>query len=151
MFKIKSLVLVGVGVLALGAVAHAQTAEDYVANRSKLMRSNSAAVKAIKAAVAKNDYKNIATRARSVANAMEMNSFAKSFAPNTIVGKSRAKAAIWSNWKDFMGHAYDAQQAALALAEAADAKDDGNIAASFKSLGATCNSCHKPYRGPRKK
>ena len=115
------------------------------------MKDISAASKSIKSALGKNDYKTVSTKARSIANALQMNSFAKNFAQNTAVGKSRAKASIWSNWDDFMGKAHGGQQAALAVAEAADAKDTAKVAAAFKSLGASCGSCHEPYRGPRKK
>ena len=151
MFRLKSLILVLVGFFALGAVAHAQSAEDAVAARSKLMRHNSAEVKAIKAAITKNDYKAIASNARSIAKSREMESFSKLFPQDTAVGNSRAKANIWGQWGDFMRKDYETQQAALALAEAADAKDNAKVAASFESLGEARNSCHQAYREPRKK
>ena len=151
MSKIKSLVVVWIALFALGTVAHGQSADDFVDKRSKLMKSISAANKSIKSAVGKKDYKTVAAKARVVANALEMNSFSKHFPQNTAVGKSRAKASIWSNWNDFMSKAQDGHENAMALAAAAEANDGAKVASAYKAYGQTCGGCHKPYRGPAKK
>ena len=147
--KILMSAVFGFMALAVSAQSFAQDAE--IAERIKLMKSNSAAAKAIKSAVSKNDYATVASKAREIANSMEMKSFARLFPQNSTSSKSRARADIWAKWKDFMADANDAHQKALALAAAADAKDGAKVSAAKSDLDRACGSCHKPFRGPRKK
>lgn len=53
---------------------------------------------------------------------------------------------IWKNWKDFEEKAENFVAAAEALAKQAESEDAKAIAASASALGASCKSCHKPYR-----
>ncbi|MDC3402150.1 cytochrome c [Alphaproteobacteria bacterium] len=53
---------------------------------------------------------------------------------------------IWENWEDFETKAENFVAAAEALSKQAEGGDAKAIAASASALGATCKSCHKPYR-----
>ncbi len=125
--------------------------EDVAEKRSKMMKGISAENKAIKSAVGKKNYGTIASKARKIADTLEMKTFAAYFPHNSTSEESRARADIWTNWDDFMSKAYDGRQKALALAEAADAKDAAKVSAAYKDYGKVCGSCHKPFRAPKKK
>ncbi|MDH3443256.1 MAG: cytochrome c, partial [Deltaproteobacteria bacterium] len=73
------------------------------------------------------------------------------FPHNSTSSGSRARADIWTKWDEFMGKAYDGKQKALAVADAADAKDGAKVSAAYKDFGKACGSCHKPFRAPKKK
>ncbi len=139
------------GMLALAGISNLQAQDEAIEERKKVMKNNSAAAKAIKAAVGKKDYGTIASRARQIADALDMRKLAEHFPQNSTSSESRARPDIWAKWDDFMGKAYDSQQKALALAKAAEARDGGKVSAAYKDFGKTCGSCHKPFRLPKKK
>ncbi len=62
----------------------------------------------------------------------------------------RAKAEIWTNWDDFVAKAGSLQAAADVVAANASAGVLGSDPkAVVGSIGATCGTCHKAYRGPK--
>lgn len=135
--------------LAGSSMALAQ--EDFLDKREKMMKGFSAASKAIKAGVSDKDYKTVAAKARDIAGSLEATSFAKHWPQNSTDPESRARPEIWQKWDDFMAQAYDGRQKALALAAAADSKNEAKVAATYKAFGALCGNCHKPYRAEKKK
>ena len=63
--------------------------------------------------------------------------------------KSRAKPEIWANFAKFEGYTKDTDAAFLAVAAAAKAGDGAGVTAAFTKAVASCNLCHREYRGPR--
>lgn len=68
------------------------------------------------------------------------------FMPQGIPAGSRAEPAIWDDWSDFERRAQDFQDAAQAVAEAAQ---NGGLEAArdlVRPLQQTCGGCHSTYR-----
>jgi cytochrome c556 len=78
---------------------------------------------------------------------MQMNFFPAGSGPESGE-KTRAKAAIWSEQKDFNRIHDDFIRSAQTLDQAIDSGNLTAISAAQKSLGATCKSCHERYREP---
>lgn len=57
---------------------------------------------------------------------------------------SEAKADIWENFDDFTKKSKTLATLASELSVSIEA--DSDLAPALKALGATCQSCHKPYR-----
>jgi cytochrome c556 len=72
--------------------------------------------------------------------------FPKGSGPETGL-KMRAKAAIWTDPKDFAAitHNYQVEAAKLA-ALTATSTDVAALRAQFKATGQTCGACHDKYR-----
>ena len=123
---------------------------DVIEKRKKLMKANSAANKAIKKAVAMEDYATVETEAKVI---MENAAMMLDLFPKGSTGEdSRAKPEIWEKWDEFGKKVAALNGAANALAnEAMNSKDLAQVGPKMKALGAACGSCHKPFRGPRKK
>ncbi|MDH3443823.1 MAG: cytochrome c [Deltaproteobacteria bacterium] len=135
--------------LLLGISIQVAAQDDLIPKRQKLMKSNSAANKAIKSAVGKKDYAAVEAKAKEIAN--NMGQLEALFPKGSTSDKSRAKAAIWEKWDEFTKDAEGAKMAANDLAAAAAAKDEAEVGAKFKVLGKSCGGCHKPFRAPKKK
>ena len=135
------------GMLFLAPQLFAQ--DDVIEKRQKLMKSNGADAKAIKAAVEQKDYATIETKAKNIGNNMEkVNDL---FPKGSTSEKSRALPAIWEKWDEFSKNPGKVKKAADELADAAKAKDDAAIPAKLKALGDACGSCHKNFRAEEKK
>ncbi|HEX7080493.1 MAG TPA: cytochrome c [Gammaproteobacteria bacterium] len=70
------------------------------------------------------------------------------FMPQGIPAGSRATPDIWMNWTDFEQRAKAFQDAAQAVAEAAES---GGVEAArdlVRPLLDTCGGCHRTYRAP---
>ena len=135
--------------LLLGISAQVYAQDNVIPQRQKLMKSNSAANKAIKAAVGKKDFAAVATKAKQIAE--NLGQLEKLFPKGSTSEKSRAKPAIWDKWDEFTKDAEAAKMAANELAAAAAAKNDAEVGEKFKVLGKSCGGCHKPFRAPKKK
>ncbi len=133
----------------LGVSVQAYAQDDVIPKRQKLMKSNSAANKAIKAAVGKKDYAAVEAKAKEIAE--YMGQIEALFPKGSTSDKSRAKAAIWEKWDVFTKEAESAKMAASELASAAAAKNEAEVGEKFKVLGKSCGGCHKPFRAPKKK
>lgn len=140
--KILAGAVFGLTVLAVSAQVFAQTAED----RQKLMKSNSADAKAIKAAVEAKDYATVETKAKELMGNSEQIAL---FPKGSKTGKTKAKAEIWEKPDDFAKAAKNLGKAAGELASAAKARNDAEIDVKVKALGEACNSCHKAFRAEK--
>jgi cytochrome c556 len=70
------------------------------------------------------------------------------FREGSIVGDSRATAAIWENWDTFTGLFAEARTASEAALVAAQANDTAGFQAALGPLGPLCGECHDQFRGP---
>jgi cytochrome c556 len=140
--KLFSVAVVGFITLLASTQVFAQA--DVIEQRQKLMKSNSADAKAIKAAVESKDYATIETKAREIAG--NADKIVGLFPKGSDKGKTKATAAIWEKSDEFAKDAKSLGKAASELAAAAKAKDDAAIAVKVKALSETCGSCHKPFR-----
>jgi cytochrome c556 len=120
---------------------------EIVEKRQQLMKNNSAAVKAIKAAVEAKDYATIETKAKDIMGNAEK--IPDLFPKGSNVGKTKATAAIWEKPQEFAKSAKNLSKAAGELAAAAKAKDDAAVTAKVKALGDACGSCHKAFRAEK--
>jgi len=64
-------------------------------------------------------------------------------------GASAAKPDIWANKADFDAKLAGFQTAAANLAAVIDGGDKARITAAAQAVGATCGTCHTPYRTQR--
>ena len=64
-------------------------------------------------------------------------------------GNTRAKAQIWSDKSDFNAKFMDLKEAADELVSSVDGTDLALAKSAFISVGRTCGTCHKIYRGPK--
>lgn len=124
-------------------------AQEVIEKRQKLMKSNSAATKAIKGAVKAKDYATIETKAKDIMGNMDQ--VLDLFPKGSTSEKSKAKPDIWDKWDEFSKNPGKVKKAAGELAEAAKAKDDAAVGAKVKALGAACGACHKAFRAEKKK
>lgn len=138
-----------IAALTLFAAGELFAQADVIGKRQKLMKSNSADAKAIKSAVGKKDYATVQTKAKDIMGNMDR--VLDLFPKGSTGQKSRAKAEIWEKWDQFSKNPAKVKKAAEELAEAAANKNDAEMGAKFKALGAACNGCHKPFRAPQKK
>ena len=99
MVRGKFLTGVLLGFLALLASSQLFAQADVIEKRQALMKSNSAAAKAIKAAVESKDYATIETKAKDImANAEKIPGL---FPKGSTTGKTKAKAEIWEKPDEF--------------------------------------------------
>ena len=135
------------GILALFIAAELFAQADVIEKRQTLMKSNSAATKAIKAAVESKDYATIETKAKDIQG--NMDKVLDLFPKGSNKGKTKAKAEIWDKYDEFSKNPGKVKKAAGDLADAAKAKDDGAIEAKVKAVGGACKSCHEPFRAEK--
>ena len=121
--------------------------DDVIEKRQKAMKSNSADVKAIKAAVEGKDYATIETKAKDIMGTAEK--IPSLFPKGSTTGKTKATPAIWEKSDEFAKLAKSLSKASGELAAAAKSKDDAAIAVKLKEVGETCSSCHKPFRAEK--
>lgn len=63
------------------------------------------------------------------------------------VGKTAAKAEIWSEWDKFVEASHTLEEAAATLVEAAATGDKDNVMAAFAEVGKNgCGGCHSSFR-----
>jgi cytochrome c556 len=111
--------------------------------RQKLMKSNSADAKAIKAAVEAKDYATVEAKAKEImGNADQIALFPK----GSKTGKTKAKPEIWEKPDEFAKDAKNLSKAASELAAAAASKDDAAVGVKVKALSGACGNCHKTFR-----
>ncbi len=117
---------------------------DVIEKRQKLMKSNSADNKAIKAAVESKDYATVEAKAKDImGNADQLVAL---FPKGSSKGKTKATDAIWEKSDEFAKAAKNMSTAAGALAAAAKSGDAGAVEDKAKDLSSTCGACHKPFR-----
>ena len=128
--------------VSISSLAFAQA--DAIEKRQKLMKSNSAAVKAIKGALEGKDYATVETKAKEIMGNAEKT--AELFPKGSHTGKTKASPAIWEKADEFAKAAKKLASASGELASAAKAKDDTAVGVKFKAVGEACSSCHKAFR-----
>jgi cytochrome c556 len=120
---------------------------EVIEKRQKLMKSQSADVKAVKAAAESKDFAAIETRAKDL---MSTSSQIPSLFPKgSTKVKTNATAAIWDKWEEFERDAKNLNKAAEELGAAAKKKDETAVAAKIKAVSETCSSCHKAFRADK--
>jgi cytochrome c556 len=68
------------------------------------------------------------------------------FIPNSAIEGSAALPEIWTNMADFQAKAADFQNAAQALADAANQNGFEAAKGMVQAVGQSCGGCHRPYR-----
>ena len=131
--------------LAFSTLAFAQA--DVIEKRQKLMKSQSAAAKEIKAAVEAKNYETVEAKAKDLMSTAEQ--IPSLFPKGSTKGKTKAKAEIWENNDAFVKHAKALSKSSSGLAAAANSKNDSEMAVKVKEIGATCSSCHKEFRADK--
>jgi len=145
--KLFQAIFLVMGMLVLAPQLFAQ--EDVIEKRQKLMKSNGADAKAIKAAVEAKDYATIETKAKDIMS--NGDKILDLFPKGSTSDKSRALPAIWEKWDEFSKNPAKVKKAASELADAAKAKDDAAIPTKVKALGDACGAYHKNFRAEEKK
>jgi cytochrome c556 len=135
------------GFLTVLFASHLFAQAEVIEQRQKLMKSNSEATKAIKAAAEVKDYAAIETKAKDIiANGDKVLDI---FRKEATQGKTKAKPEIWQKWDQFSKYPGNVKKAATELADAARAKNDETITVKVKALGEACASCHKVFRAEK--
>ena len=141
--------------IALGGIgaSWAQDANQVIAQRQDLMKSQGKATAAIKAYVeGKGDL--AAAQAAGADLVRTTGSIPSAFPQNTgmdqYAGKTYAKPDIWAQWDKFTQAANGAHERATALNAALQGGDKQAIAAAFEAMGKQgCGGCHTPFRQPK--
>jgi len=135
------------GFAILGFSMHAFAQSDVIEKRQKLMKSQSAAAKEIKAAVESKNYATVEAKAKDIMGTAEQ--IPSLFPKGSTKGKTKAKAEIWENNEDFVKHAKTLSKSAGELAAAAKAGNDAEVGVKLKAVGDTCSACHKQFRAEK--
>lgn len=117
---------------------------DVIEKRQKVMKGQSEAAKAIKAAAESKDYATIEMKAKDLMGSSEK--IPELFPKGSTQGKTKAKAEIWEKPDDFSKNAKNLNKAAGELAAAAKAKDDAAVGEKVKAVSGACGGCHKAFR-----
>lgn len=149
--KRTSLMALPLLLIAAAALAHGG-ATGIVKERMDQMGAVSKAMKAI-GAMLKGAESYDAERVRTLANEIgEMGGerLVALFPENSLDPPTEARPEIWSDWERFERQANEMQDAARALAGAADGPRGDTSPASpdqmFRTLGGTCKACHESFR-----
>jgi cytochrome c556 len=136
MLRVVSGVVLAVFIAAPSVAAENKDIIDYRINLMKTLGEQSAALGKI--VQGKVEYKdNLAIHAETIA--LTIAAAKKAFEPKVVGGT--ATAAVWDNWKDFMGRFEALETAAKDVAATAKAGGQPNVMGLF-----TCKSCHDVYR-----
>lgn len=145
MGKFLAAVLFGLMAVATATQAYAQS--EVNEKRQKLMKRQSAASKAIKAAVKEKDYATVEAKAKDIMGTAD--EIVSLFPKGSTTGKTKAKPEIWEKSDLFAKDAKNLSKAAGELASAAKAGNDADVNVKLKALGGACSSCHKQFRGKK--
>jgi cytochrome c556 len=143
--KIIMSALFGLMTLAVSTQVFAQA--DVIEKRQDAMKGNSAAAKAIKAAVETKDYATVEAKAKDIMGTADK--IVSLFPKGSTTGKTKAKPEIWEKSDDFAKAAKNLNKAAGELASAAKAGNDADVGVKVKALGDACGSCHKQFRAEK--
>jgi cytochrome c556 len=146
-------VIAGLVALVGGGMAAAQTmapigSGDVVADRQRLMKLNGASLKDLTDKLKAGQIEAMAVNAETLAlNAQHITVL---FPKGSKTDKSYAKPEIWDRWAEFEGSAKAMEKLAMAVRDAAAAKDAAATQAAMQDFGRkACGSCHTPFRTPR--
>ena len=135
------------GFLTLLASSQLFAQADVIEKRQQVMKSNSAAAKAIKGAVESKDYSTVEVKAKEIMGNAEK--IPDLFPKGSTKGKTKAKPEIWEKWDEFTKDAKSLAKASGELADAAKAKDDAAVTAKVKAVSEACGNCHKAFRAEK--
>ena len=129
-------------VVCLGMLMSTALASDVVAERKANFKANAGAMRAMGGQMARDDFAGIGAGANAIASwAAIMTSYFPEGSES--IG---ARNEIWSDFETFTALAQKNQDAALAIAMAADAKDKAAIQQAIQTLSGTCKSCHSRFK-----
>jgi cytochrome c556 len=131
--------------LVLVSEVFAQT--EVIEKRQKVMKQQSADVKAIKAAVESKDFATVETKAKDLVETSSK--IPGVFPKGSTKGKTKATAAIWEKRDEFEAAAKNLNKAAGELAAAAKSKDEAAVGTKVKAVSDACGSCHKAFRADK--
>jgi cytochrome c556 len=135
--------------VALGAIAQdamvdpaiaGMSAEEKVEARQAAMRENGGILRNLGTMSAADAATATQTLIQNFTNLPEL------FAPDTIVGDSKATPLIWEDKAAFDAIFAQAREHAVAAKTAADGGDVAGAAAAAGQIGALCGACHTKYR-----
>ena len=144
MIRGKMLLAMLLGFLTLLITSQLFAQADVIEKRQKVMKGQSEAAKAIKAAAESKDYATIEMKAKDLMGSSEK--IPELFPKGSTQGKTKAKAEIWEKGDDFRKNAKNLNKAAGELAAAAKAKDDAAVGEKVKAVSGACGGCHKAFR-----
>jgi len=143
-----TMVLGGVAVLAACATMTTMPPDEAIAERSKLMKRQGAAMRSISDKLKAGQVQAVAADAEIL---LDTSKKIPSLFPEGSVNpqKSRAKPEIWQKWSDFEGNAKTLESKATQLAATARTGNAQATSAAVGDLGrTTCTKCHDSFRGP---
>ena len=147
-----------IAISGLAGVSFAQSQADAIKERQAAMKDNGKEAKIIAeyAKSGKGSAKAVQAAAEKIVATADK--LADLFPAGTSeddavgkAGKTRAKAAIWTDMAKFKADDEALKKAAEAVAKAAAAGDQKMVADASKELNAACGNCHKAFRGAAKK
>lgn len=121
--------------------------QDVIDKRQALMKSNSAATKAIKGAVEAKDNATIEAKAKEIMG--NADKIVEAFPKGSTKGKTKATDAIWEKSDDFSKNAKNLKKAASELADAAKSGNAAAVDVKVKAVGDVCGGCHKAFRAEK--
>lgn len=142
----KSWIMAGAAIMAMGT-AGAAFAQDVIAQRREGLRGMGRQMEAIKAVTdARGDTRPLVERVDT------MIAFYRGlpalFPAGSGTGETRALPTIWSDRAGFEQVNANMITQLGVLRAAAASGDVAATTAAFGQTGATCGTCHRPYRGP---
>ena len=150
MSKLQTILVVTVlGVLFAAPSAMAQSNENYVQYRQKVMGAIGQSMGAI-GDIMKNKLPftgNIDDHARVININAKL--IAGAFKQEAAEGKTDAKAEIWKNWAKFEEGVKKLDAASAKLAEVAATGDMAAIGDAIKGVGGSCKGCHDDFKKPQ--
>ncbi len=148
--RIRPIVASLCSLLILGLLTQAvaqMKAGDPIADRKRLMKLNGANWADIQAKVKSGNIEAIAVNAETIA--LTASHIPAMFPAGSLAEGSNAKPEIWQNFAQFQELAKNLETRAIALRDAARAKDAAAVEAQAKEFGAkACGACHTPFRKP---
>jgi cytochrome c556 len=142
----KTWIMAGAAIMAMGT-AGAAFAQDVIAQRREGLRGMGRQMEAIKAVTdARGDTRPLVERVDA------MIAFYRGlpalFPAGSDTGNTRALPTVWSDRAGFEQVNANMITQLGVLRAAAASGDVAATTAAFNQTGATCGTCHRPYRGP---
>lgn len=142
----KPWIVAGVAIAALGT-AGAAFAQDVIAQRRDGFREIGRQMEAIKSVSdARGDPRPLVARVEQMI--AFFSGMPALFPDGSGTGQTRALPAIWSDRAGFERVNASMVNHLETMRAAAAAGDNAALTTAFNQVGATCGSCHRPYRGP---
>ncbi|WP_198371345.1 c-type cytochrome [Roseomonas rosulenta] len=139
-------ILAGAAIAAMGTAGVAM-AQDVIAQRRDGLRGMGRQMEAIKAVTdARGDTRPLVERVDNMITFYQ--GLPALFPAGSGTGETRALPAIWSDRAGFEQVNANMVTQLQALRAAAASGDVAATTAAFNQTGATCGTCHRPYRGP---